>query len=75
MARDFGKSCISPTARKVFSTFCCSNVNATEATTKAYSFITVSSHAKISCLSVTSQNPSLHVLLNRADGTEALCMC
>ena len=46
--------CISPIARKVISAFCCSNVNAAEATTKTHGFITISSHAYMSCLSVVS---------------------
>lgn len=37
---------------------------------KACGFITISSHAYITCLSVTLQNQSLRTLLSRADGIE-----
>lgn len=70
MTHNFGRSGISHITRKVISASYYSSTDDAEATMKACGFITISSHAYITCLSVTLQNQSLRTLLSRADGIE-----
>lgn len=76
MAHNFVKSCISPISRKAISAFCCGNVNAAEATTEAYGFITISSPADTRCVSVVAQTRVYTCCwTGQAEGTGAPPVC